>query len=232
MTIFYLTCVDMIFCAKHIPEFQELTSQFHAGETRPCDDEVQYFRPDFRVGFLGGLPEHQLDMLPDPDGVFQTPERKGIFLNPRNAEELRLTAGGQYKVIVFVGITSGFNYLILEIDALDFIADHVDPLAAEDPFETDLHRFGLGSVPGNFVQFRHKRVVGIPVNEGNLHRLIFLERLIKGFDRVYATVPAAENDDFFRIAHRCLLLSLCYMVSAGISFFYDRVYHANKKRAM
>ena len=67
--------------------------------------------------------------------------------------------------------------------------------------ETNLHRFRLGSPPGNLMQLGHQGMEGFLVDDRYLDIRVLAEMLFEYLARPNATITTAQNQNLLNIGH-------------------------------
>ena len=199
----HLVGVDVVLGAELVAPFHQFAGELNAGEPRARNGKCETLFALFRVRLLGRVTEPLLDVGADPDGVLQRPEGEGVLLHPRNAEELRPTAGPDDQVVVLVSGRVRDHDVVVKVDRLDLVNHHIDGGPRKDLPETDLHRFRFRAGPGNLMQLRHEGVVGVAINKRYLYVWVSLEVLVEVLRRFNAAVPATEDCDSGLRRHTC-----------------------------
>ncbi len=188
----------MVLRTQHLFALKQLAGQLRAGEAATGNGEGKQPTATFGVGLLRRLAEHVLHVGADAHGIFQGPAGEAVLLNPGNIKELRLTAGPDDQIIVWILGDLGDALVIVKIYGLYFVNLDVHSLTREYLRKADLHRLRLRARARYLVQFGHQGVIRVLIDNGDVHLVVLLEVLIEFFSGFNTTVTATKHN------HACL----------------------------
>src|SRR5690554_3695505 len=121
--------------AENRKPLDKLSNKLDTGETTTGNDEREHLFSKLLIFLVCCGSDSLLNVVLDSECVAQTPEEERMFLDSWNIEVGRFRPSGDDQLIVWVVCSCPFEYLFLEVDLLDLVANHIHHLAGKDTVE-------------------------------------------------------------------------------------------------